>query len=260
MGEFCAECLEQIKHYVYALVDPREGRSDLNKIFYIGKGTGNRCFAHAKQELKAEELSDKQLKLDTIRKIREEMKRSPDVVIVAHGMEEEDAFRLESVLISLGSPLTNAIRGHRHEGYWISAADLNASYRDPLPRKDIQGNILLVSLNGGQRLVPYPKIPDNELEKRTLGAWQVHPKKAGEVDYVIGVYSGLTRCVYNVEKQSDGTSVFDIIKPKKPLGKRRVRFHGRVDSKEDWLRRSIVDDDGEILTKFRRQEGCRLLK
>ena len=49
---------EALGYYVYALVDPRD-----RKIFYIGKGKGNRIFQHAEAAL-VENTSD--LKLDTI--------------------------------------------------------------------------------------------------------------------------------------------------------------------------------------------------
>jgi hypothetical protein len=39
---------ERIGWYVYALRDPRDGR-----LFYVGKGVGNRVFQHAQAELAA---------------------------------------------------------------------------------------------------------------------------------------------------------------------------------------------------------------
>ena len=33
--------------YVYALADPRKKGALKDRIFYIGKGNGNRCFSHA---------------------------------------------------------------------------------------------------------------------------------------------------------------------------------------------------------------------
>ena len=49
--EFSPFVIEQIGWYVYALQDPRD-----QKIFYVGKGKGNRIFAHANAAI--DEVSD----------------------------------------------------------------------------------------------------------------------------------------------------------------------------------------------------------
>ena len=58
---FNQRTIESLAYYVYALIDPRD-----NRIFYIGKGKGNRIFQHAKDAL---DDSDQSLKLDIIRSI-----------------------------------------------------------------------------------------------------------------------------------------------------------------------------------------------
>ena len=40
--EFKQTVINRLNYYVYCLVDPRD-----NRIFYIGKGHGNRVFQHA---------------------------------------------------------------------------------------------------------------------------------------------------------------------------------------------------------------------
>ena len=44
--EFKQTVIEALQYYVYCLVDPRD-----NKIFYVGKGYGNRVFNHAADSL-----------------------------------------------------------------------------------------------------------------------------------------------------------------------------------------------------------------
>ena len=44
---FTPDVIEQLNYYVYRLIDPRDG-----KTFYVGKGKGNRVFAHVNDELK----------------------------------------------------------------------------------------------------------------------------------------------------------------------------------------------------------------
>ena len=44
---------EQLKWYVYRLIDPRNGET-----FYVGKGKGNRVFAHANGQFPSEEIRD----------------------------------------------------------------------------------------------------------------------------------------------------------------------------------------------------------
>ena len=64
---FSQRSIESLAYYVYALVDPRD-----NRIFYIGKGKGNRIFQHAKDAL---DDNDQSLKLDIIRSILREGKQ-----------------------------------------------------------------------------------------------------------------------------------------------------------------------------------------
>ena len=138
---------EALGYYVYALVDPRD-----RKIFYIGKGKGNRIFQHAEAAL-VENTSD--LKLDTIRSIIS-AGENVEHYIVRHHLEEKEAYLIESTLIDMltyskfnhSNQLTNLIAGHHQwdEGI-MSIEEINILY--DCPKIEIKNGdyILLVNLN-----------------------------------------------------------------------------------------------------------------
>ena len=52
LDSFPADVARRLKTYVYRLIDPRNGET-----FYVGKGQGNRVFAHIRAELGLETRS-----------------------------------------------------------------------------------------------------------------------------------------------------------------------------------------------------------
>ena len=86
---FQPDVVAKLKTYVYRLIDPRNGET-----FYVGKGKGNRVFAHIHEELgrEGDGLNDK------IKRIREIRCAGFEVahVIHRHGMDDKTAFEVES--------------------------------------------------------------------------------------------------------------------------------------------------------------------
>ena len=103
---------EQLKWYVYRLIDPRNGET-----FYVGKGQGNRVFAHANglPDGDADEVSDP--KLGRVRDIRA-AGLEVSHVIHRHGIgSAQAAYEVEAALIDAYPGLTNRVRGHGSRDY-----------------------------------------------------------------------------------------------------------------------------------------------
>lgn len=62
--EFPSGVIEHLGWYVYRLIDPRDGST-----FYVGKGKGNRVFAHMRGEVAA--TDDDELLSNKLKQIRE---------------------------------------------------------------------------------------------------------------------------------------------------------------------------------------------
>jgi hypothetical protein len=197
ISQFSLKVQEELQYYVYCLVDPRD-----NKIFYVGKGAGNRVFAHANDALEAGDVVT-----DKLEKIRDIIAAGHSVrhYIIRHKLSEEDAFTVESVLIDFltyenfntESLLTNIVAGHHQWDEGIKTVDEIVQIYDCAPLKLKPGHMLLmVHLNktyvrktaSGMRVHP-------NLYDITRRYWHVSKFNADKVDYVLGVYRGIVRCV-----------------------------------------------------------------
>lgn len=247
---FPPESRERLGHYVYALCDPRIDRNDPQRIFYVGKGVGDRCFSHAKGEIDSL-IEGRNTKINLIQEIRHSTNCDPIIEIIVHALDDREATRVEAHLINLLPGLTNIASGHRHEDYWLTAEEINSRYAQPVPRRKIEGVILFVSLNR-----TYPEASDSPelLKQRTLGDWAIKADKARQVDHIIGVYRQLVRVIFTVRKKSSEPS-FQTIYPEKEGQQIRQRWLPSSVFRNDHLEqdlslRTIIDTNGVIMTKF----------
>lgn len=194
---FKSSIVDALGSYVYCLVDPRD-----NRIFYVGKGSGNRVFEHVKEALFECGDTPKRGRIREIEKCGLHVR----CYIVRHRLSEEEAYLVESVLIdmltfrdfNLESTLTNIQAGHHQWDEGIKRVEeINAMY-DCAPLERVgDDRLLLVNLNksysGKAKERIYQRKNDYE---RTRKYWKVNIERAESVDYVLGVYKGVVRTVY----------------------------------------------------------------
>lgn len=181
--------------YVYALVDPRD-----NKVFYIGKGIGNRVFSHELESEKSYNSEKKKLqKICEIEKNGFLVKR----LIVNWGLNESEAFVAEATLINMlnnmpNVQLTNEVAGHHvHES--LSVEEFELQYGAiPLEMEDIKHSILVIKINKLYR----KGMSEAELYDTVRGCWTASLKslETRNVKYVFGVYNGLIVAVYKPDE------------------------------------------------------------
>lgn len=229
---------EALKYYVYALVDPRDKR-----IFYVGKGIGDRIYQHAEAAL---DENNESLKLSTIRSIHD-AGLEVEYYIIRHNLSEAEAFLVESVVIDLltyeafstETVLTNIASGHHQWDEGIKTENeikllYDCAKIDPIPGD----RLLLVSLNKSyNQSKAYGVYRRNSDYESARKYWSISPYKADKIDYILGVYRGIVRIVIKVKSHStsdiseDGT-VF--IKP-------RFIFEGDIISDSPYLNKSVED-------------------
>jgi hypothetical protein len=178
---------ERLGCYVYLLSDPRD-----KKIFYVGKGTGNRIFAHVRDALDEIHESDK---LERIRQIR----RSGFQVgyeLLRFGLTEETAFDVEAAAIQLLGlhDLTNLVDGHHVSGTGRMSVDVAISLIDAPPVGEITEAVLLIRIPK----LWYPSISEDELYDSTAGWWRIGDRGRTRAEYAFCVVKGIVREVYRI--------------------------------------------------------------
>ena len=182
MRGFTEEVQKKLGHYVYLYIDPGTGR-----VFYVGKGAGNRAFSH----LLDRSESAKQKRIREIRKLGGE----PRIELLAHGLDEPTALRVEAAAIDLlgKENLANRIQGW-HSGVQgrMTVEQLEAHYAAAEAR--ILHPSILIRIND---LFRYG-MSDIELYDATRCAWKVGPQRK-KAKLALAVFDGIVQEVYEIE-------------------------------------------------------------
>ena len=223
INEFSNEVKEKLKHYVYRLVDPRNGQT-----FYVGEGCGNRVFAHANAvdmsfyksadstvQDKPTEDNDDPAK---IKKIMEIKSRGLSVIHIIQrwGMDQKTAFEVEAAFIDYFGlqSLTNLVKGHDSDRgmRWTDELEKEFTSKEFDENENTPKYILIkikdywINYNGG--------FNSEGIYKTVRGNWKMSLSRAKNYKYVLAVRYGIVVGVFEVESW------------KKTEGSNRIHFDG----------------------------------
>ena len=223
MKEFSQKTKEELNFYVYALIDPRD-----NKIFYIGKGISNRVFAHVNEVIENPRETEK---LETIRAIKKENQQVKHFII-RHGLNEDEAFLIEAVLIDFltfkdfaeVAKITNIASGHHSFDRGIKTVqECEILYNcEELKEEEIKHNILIININKTynkkrKKKCESPIYDRPNIYEATRGWWILDVNRAKKTDYVLAEYKGIIRAIFKPEKWIQNVEI---------MGKKRWGFEG----------------------------------
>ena len=206
--KFSDETCKKLKSYVYALVDPRD-----DHVFYIGKGKGNRVFAHVEEAISSEKVAKQANEKEKIARIKEIDKSGNKVkhYILRSGLTNEMAEELEATLIDLlelenlgfKRIITNINRGIDHDERGAKSVEEVEEYFAPAIKFDPDDKILCLNIakSYGKTKTVYEAAKE---------AWGLNEKRRNKVTHILAISNGIVRGVfrptgwYDVDDKSVG--------------------------------------------------------
>ena len=233
---FSEKTCNELGAYVYKLIDPRDG-----KVFYIGKGRNNRVFDHVYDTAKymreiEEENLDEESQVDVVSEkintIMEIKNAGLDVIYVIHrhGLSDEEAILVESVLIDDYNGLTNlqSGRGSKDKGP-MNALQVEKLYNlEKIEEFDEADKVLVI------------KIKENGTDYYEQGRkyWVLNLDRARQAKTAVIVVNGEVKRVVNIDENSwEEMPGY----PESYSGKKRYGFKGIVDENSKYLYHLIPD-------------------
>ena len=226
---FSPEVIDEIKYYVYRLIDPRNGNT-----FYVGKGIGNRIFAHMKGALQFEGEEDKAS--EKIGLIREILRERLEVihVIHRHGLDHDTALEVEAALIDAYAGLSNEMSGHgsRERGA-MNASQIQRIYKAEAI-EEITEKCIIIKIKPWS-IDRYDGDTSKAIYEATRAAWKLSKTRAQNADYVLSVLNGIVKAVYTDMQWSE-------VKVEERI---RLAFEGKEapeDIKEKYINKRIPSE------------------
>jgi hypothetical protein len=193
MDSFPPEVADKLKTYVYRLIDPRNGET-----FYVGKGTGNRVFAHvrAEQNLDGDDLDNKFQRIREIRVAGFEVAH----VIHRHGMDDKTAFEVEAALIDAYPEALNKVGGTRSNEYGVMhAREIVQQYCAEPAVFPPRFRALLISVNRSAA--------EKSLYEATRYAWKLNRSRAQQAQVILATRQGLIVDAFVADTWLEATAV-----------------------------------------------------
>ena len=230
IDRFPQEVVETLGHYVYRLIDPRNGET-----FYVGKGQRDRVFAHAKGEIDDATPSAADPKLKRIKEITG-LGLDVEHVVHRHGMSNATAREVEAALIDAYPGLTNRVagsgskdRGSRHVKEIMLEYGAEAFVvREPL---------ILIKI--GQLWNVWG------VYEAVRGLWSMSLKRASQCELVLAYARGLVRGAYTPCRWMNGSP-------------ENFPLHDWSSDKEKWERKVCFDGKEAEPKVWKRYVGKRI--
>ena len=173
---FSPTVVQHLKHYVYRLIDPRNGET-----FYVGRGVDNRVFAHIRAEagLDGDAVDNKLVRIHAIRLAGLEVAH----VIHRHGLDAVTAVEIEAALIDAYPGLTNVVGGEGSHDYGpMHATEIIRRYEAEEANFE-QHRVLLINVS--RSAIEF------DLYEATHCAWKLKPGRAQQAEVILATVQGL---------------------------------------------------------------------